>query len=79
MQIKKSELKEIIREVVEEAVSNEKVDAREVAAKMKANKDWFGPKFVEAVAKKDKVSYVDLEKMFPDFIPGRVIISLIGK
>ena len=46
---------------------------------MKAHKDWFGPKFVEAVAKKDKVSYVDLEKMFPDFIPGRVIISLIGK
>jgi len=34
---------------------------------------------VEAVAKKDKVSYVDLEKMFPDFIPGRVIVSLIGK
>ena len=76
MKILKSQLKEIIREVVEEAVSNEKVDAREVAAKMKANKDWFGPKFVAAVAKRGKVSHADLEKMLPDFIPGQVIASL---
>jgi|ETNvirnome_2_300_1030623.scaffolds.fasta_scaffold41965_2 hypothetical protein len=76
MKIKRSELKEIIREVLEEAVSNEKVDAREVAAKMKANKDWFGPKFVAAVAKRGKVSHADLEEMLPDFIPGRVIASL---
>ena len=78
MKILKSQLKETIREVLSERLSlGDKVDARGVAAKMKAHKDWFGPKFVEAVAKKDKVSYVDLEKMFPDFIPGRVIISLI--
>ena len=71
-----------ILEVLSEARGRslgDKVDAGQVAARMKAHKDWFGPKFVEAVAKKDKVSYVDLEKMFPDFIPGRVIISLIGK
>ena len=80
MKILKSQLKETIREVLSERLSlGDKVDAGEVAARMKAHKDWFGPKFVEAVAKKDKVSYVDLEKMFPDFIPGRVIISLIGK
>ena len=78
MKILKSQLKETIREVLSERLSlGDKVDAGEVAARMKAHKDWFGPKFVEAVAKKDKVSYVDLEKMFPDFIPGRVIISLI--
>ena len=75
MKILKSQLKETIREVLSERLSlGDKVDAGEVAARMKAHKDWFGPKFVEAVAKKDKVSYVDLEKMFPDFIPGRVII-----
>ena len=80
MKILKSQLKETIREVLSERLSlGDKVDAGEVAARMKAHKDWFGPKFVEAVAKKDKVSYVDLEKMFPDFIPGRVIISLIRK
>ena len=82
MKILKSQLKETIREVLSEARGRslgDKVDAGEVAARMKAHKDWFGPKFVEAVAKKDKVSYVDLEKMFPDFIPGRVIISLIGR
>ena len=80
MKILKSQLKETIREVLSERLSlGDKVDAGEVAARMKAHKDWFGPKFVEAVAKKDKVSYVDLEKMFPDFIPGRVIVSLIGK
>ena len=80
MKILKSQLKETIREVLSERLSlGDKVDAGEVAARMKAHKDWFGPKFVEAVAKKDKVSYVDLEKMFPDFIPGRVIISLIGR
>ena len=45
-----------ILEVLSEARGRslgDKVDAGEVAARMKAHKDCLGPKFVEAVAKKD--------------------------
>jgi hypothetical protein len=65
-------------EAVTPPLSNEKVDAREVAAKMKTNKDWFGPKLAAAVAKRGKVSHADLDKMLPDFIPGGVIASLFS-
>jgi hypothetical protein len=78
MKITVGQLKQIIREEIrktflKEEFSDKKVDGKLIADKMKKNQ--MTKAFADKVAKLDKVSAKDLDKMLPDYVDGKIIHS----
>ena len=63
-----------LKESVNEAFSDKKVDAKIIADKMRKNSSTKS--FADKVEKLGKVSAEDLDKMLPDFVAGSIIASL---
>ena len=63
-----------LKEEVNEAFSDKKVDAKIIADKMRKNSSTKS--FADKVEKLGKVSAEDLDKMLPDFVAGSIIASL---
>jgi hypothetical protein len=79
MKITTGQLRQIIREEIRkvslrEELSDKKFDAKVIANKMKTNK--MTKAFADKVSKLGKVSAKDLDKMLPDYVDGKVILSL---
>jgi hypothetical protein len=63
-----------LKESVNEAFSDKKVDAKIIADKMRKNSSTKS--FADKVEKLGKVSAEDLDKMLPDFVAGSIIANL---
>jgi hypothetical protein len=72
--IKKYTSNGFMKESVNEAVSDKKVDAKLIANKMRKNQSTKA--FADKVEKMGKVSHKDLETILPDYVSGGLITNL---